>query len=79
MVDYSTAVIVSKIKSGNHYSSAVEIGFNPTTYSVSEDVGSVTVAVSLLSGVLARDVIVSLQTLNGTAMGESCNKLSQFI
>ena len=48
----------------------VTIGFNPTTYTVSEDVGSVNVAVSLRSGILARDVIVTLQTLDGTAMGE---------
>ena len=70
---------MSKIKSGYHYSSAVEIGFNPTTYFVSEDVGTVSVAVSLLSGGLTRDVIVSLQTLNGTAMGKTCNKLFQLI
>ena len=52
----------------------VTIGFNPTTYSVSEDVGSVSVAVSLLSGILARDVIVCLRTMNGMAVGESLNK-----
>jgi len=61
--------------SGNHYFSAVLIGFNPTTYSVSEDVGSVTVAVSLLRGILARDVIVSLHTMNATAMGKSANTI----
>ena len=38
--------------------------------------GSVTVAVSLLRGILARDVIVSLQTMNGTAIGKSYNNLS---
>ena len=48
----------------------VRIGFNPTTYSVHEDQGSVSVAASLISGILARDVIVSLQTLNGTAVGK---------
>ena len=37
---------------------------------MSEDVGSVSVAVSLLNGILARDVAVTLQTLDGTAMGE---------
>ena len=46
---------------------------------MSEDVGSVTVAVSLLSGMLARDVIVTLWTINGLAVGKSFNKLSQFI
>ena len=54
----------------------VTIGFNPTTYSVSEDLGSVSVAVSLLNGILARDVIVSLQTVDGMAVGESLNKLA---
>jgi len=48
----------------------VTIGFSPTTYTVSEDVASVSVAVSLQNGILARDVVVSLQTLDGTAMGE---------
>ena len=37
---------------------------------MSEDVASVSVAVSLLNGILARDVVVTLQTLDGTAMGE---------
>ena len=46
------------------------IGFRPTTYTVSEDVGSVSVAVSMQNGILARDVVVTLQTLDGTAMGE---------
>ena len=50
-------------------------GFNPT-YSVSEDVGNMTVSVSLLSGILARDLTVSLLTLSGTAVGESDNELS---
>ena len=48
----------------------VTIGFSPTTYTVSEGVGSVRVAVSLQNGILARDVVVTLQTLDGTAMGE---------
>ena len=73
------AVSVSKLMSDNHYSSAVTIGFNPTTYSVSEDVGSVRVAVSVLSGILGRDVIVSLQTMNNTAIGKSLNKISELI
>ena len=48
----------------------VTIGLSPTTYTVSEDVGSVSVAVSLRNGILARDVIVTLQTLDGTAISE---------
>ena len=71
------AVTVSKID--NHYSSAVAIGFNPTTYSVSEDEGTVTVAVSVLSGILDRDVIVSLWTINGLAVGKSYDQLSELI
>ena len=51
----------------------VRIGFNPTTYSVHEDQGSVSVAVSVISGMLARAVVVSLQTLNGTALGKLNN------
>ena len=47
----------------------VTIGFNPT-YSVGEDVGNVSVTVSLFSGILGRDVIVSLRTMNGMAVGE---------
>ena len=48
----------------------VTIGLSPTTYTVSEDAGSVSVAVSVQNGILARDVIVTLETLNGTAMSE---------
>ena len=48
----------------------VTIGFSPTTYTVSEGVANVSVAVSLHNGILARDVIVTLQTLDGTSMGE---------
>jgi len=49
-------------------SSAVTIGFNDTTYNVTEG-GSVSVSVSVQSGTLARDVVVTLQTMNGTATG----------
>ena len=57
--------------------SVVRIGFNPTTYSVHEDEGSVSVVVSVLLGILGRDVIVSLQTLNGTALGKLPDSPSQ--
>lgn len=43
---------------------------------MSEDVGNMTVAVSQQSGILARNLIVSLRTLDGTAVGESDNELS---
>ena len=46
------------------------IGFNQTTYSVGEDAGSVTVSVSVMSGTLSRDTIVTLSTaLGGSATG----------
>ena len=48
----------------------VTIGFSPTTYTVSEDVGNISVTVSLRNGILARDVVVTLQTLDITAMSE---------
>ena len=52
----------------------VTIGFSTTSYTVSEDEGSVSVAVFLRNGILARDVVVTLQTLDGAAMSEFfCN------
>jgi len=49
---------------------AVTIGFNDTTYNVTEG-GNVSVSVSVQSGTLARDVVVTLQTMNGTATAPS--------
>ena len=43
----------------------VVIGFNQTTYSVSEDAGSVTVSVSVMSGTISQDVIITLSTAPG--------------
>ena len=51
-------------------STAVTIGFNDTAYTVTEG-GSASVSVSVLSGTLARDVVVTLQTEDGTATGEA--------
>ena len=51
--------------------SVFTIGFNKTTYSVSEDAGNVTITLSVQSEVLDRDVIVTVSTVNGTAMCES--------
>ena len=53
----------------------VTIGFSKADYSVSEDVGSVSVTVSIQNGALDRDVIVTLSTINGTAMCESLKPL----
>ena len=46
----------------------VTIGFRSTTYSGSEDADSVSVTVSVQAGTLDRNVIVTLSTINGTAM-----------
>ena len=48
--------------------SVVTIGFNKTAYSVSEDASSVSITVSVQMGALDRDVVVTLSTVNGTAM-----------
>ena len=46
------------------------IGFNQSTYSVHEDAGSVTVSVSVISGTISQDVIITLSTApGGTATG----------
>lgn len=52
-------------------SAVVTIGFNPVTYSVFEEAGSVNVTVSILNGTLARNIVVALSTTpGGTATGE---------
>ena len=48
----------------------VTIGFDPVTYSVLEDAGSVNVTVSILNGTLARNVLVTLLVSGGTATGK---------
>ena len=48
-----------------HSFSPVTIGFNQTTYSVREDAGSVTVSVSVMSGTISEDVIITLSTAPG--------------
>ena len=49
----------------------ITIGFNPTTYTVTESAGSVNVTVNILNGTLARDVHVLLMTslTDSTATG----------
>ena len=46
----------------------VTIGFNKTAYSVSEDAGSVSITLSVQTGTLDRDVVVTLTTISGTAL-----------
>jgi len=45
------------------------IGFQPDTYSVSEDAGSVGLTVRVLSGTLGGEVLVGLRTVNDSALG----------
>lgn len=54
-----------------HSHSVVTIGFNRTAYSLSEDMSSAIVTLSVQNGTLDRDVIVTLSTINGTAIRES--------
>ena len=51
------------------------IGFSSTAYTVSEDASSVNVTVSVQNEVLDRDVIVTLSTVNGSALCESLKPL----
>ena len=43
------------------------IGFDPEEYVVSENDGSVTLIVRLISGVLEREIVVDFETTPGTA------------
>ena len=58
-----------------HFSSplAVTIGFDAATYTFTEtdSTDSRPVSVSVQSGSLARDVVVTVQTVDGTAIGET--------
>ena len=58
-------------------SAVVTIGFDPVTYSVLEDAGSVNVTVSILNGTLARNVVVTLLVSGGTATGKFNKHSSQ--
>ena len=51
----------------------VTIGFNKTAYSASEDASSVSITLSVEIGALDRDVIVTLSSINGTAMRKFWN------
>ena len=55
--------------------SVITVGFNKTTYSVSEDAGNVSITLSLQIGALDQDVLVTLSTVNGTAMCKSLKPL----
>ena len=52
--------------------SGITVGFFcPGSYSVAEDAGSVNVTVEILRGTPARDVTVTLQTVDGSARGRN--------
>ena len=48
----------------------VTIGFDAATYTETDSTVSSSVSVSVQSGSLARDVVVTVQTVDGTATGE---------
>ena len=50
-------------------SSVVTIGFDVASYTITESTNSVSVSVSVQSGSLARDVIVTVETMDSTATG----------
>ena len=52
----------------NHsLSTAVEIGLQQTTYTISEDDGTVTICAHVATGELEREVVVNLTTIDNTA------------
>ena len=50
-------------------SSVIIIGFDTTSYTITESANSVSVSVSVQGGSLARDVVVTVETMDGTATG----------
>ena len=51
-------------------SSVVTVGFDATSYTITEIATSVSVSVSVQSGTtLARDVVLTVETMDGTATG----------
>ena len=56
--------------------SGITIGFFcPATYYVNEDAGNVSVIVETLRGTPARDVMVNLQTEDGSAIGKAVTQI----
>ena len=55
------------------FTSVVTIGFNKTAYSVSENASSVGVTLSVQKGILDRDVLVTLSSINSTAVCKFSN------
>ena len=57
----------------------VTIGFNKTAYSVSEDAGSVSITLSVQMGAQDRDVVVTLSSINGTALCKFLKELKSTV
>jgi len=55
--------------------SAVEVSIQEAVYNIMESGGTVEVCV-VLSGILGRDVTISLSTSNGSAVGKLCLSFS---
>ena len=56
----------------------ITVGFDcQAFYSVAEDAGSVSVTVEVQSGTPARDVIVTLQTVDGTARSKALSNYQE--
>ena len=68
-VDYNAYVSISHLFTFT--TSGFTIGFPETAHSVSEGASSVSVTLSVQNGPLDREVIVTLSTVNGTALCES--------
>ena len=57
--------------------SGITIGFYcPATYYVNEDAGSVSVTMEVLRGTPTRDIVVTLQTVDGSAVGKAYQSVS---
>ena len=76
---YSVGLLSAEYREGrvtrlqsSFFFSAITVGFFcPGSYSVAEGAGSVSVTVEILRGTPARDVIVTLQTVDGSARGRN--------
>ena len=56
-------------------SSVVTVGFDATSYTITESATSVSVSVSVQGGSLERDVIVTVETMDGTATGGALSNI----
>ena len=72
------ALIIQHVNCSSPPHPGITVGFDcPGLYSVAEDAGSVSVTVEVQSGTPARDIIVTLQTVDGTARSKALNKYQE--